>query len=138
MRPLRCSCCCAACRCCDTLLKLTHRAAVQQAPSSLCTSHVSRQLLQHLAKRVAMVRSRFPHIFWRETAPQHYATPSGEFVGDGSLGSLPYTCRAIPDVELLTDGRLQVRFSILTSCGFGLGSAAQPAVQGRLPMATLS
>ena len=53
-----------------------------------------------------MANSTFPYMLWRETTLQHYATVDGNFVKDGSLGDLPYTCRSIPDVVLNVDGSL--------------------------------
>ena len=53
-----------------------------------------------------MASSTFPHMLWRETTPQHYATPDGMYSKDGSLGTVPFTCRPTPGVTFHKDGSL--------------------------------
>ena len=55
-----------------------------------------------------MANSTFPNLLWRETPLQHFATPDGMFIKDGSLGEMPFTCRSIPHVALSKDGSLIV------------------------------
>ena len=84
---------------CPARISCTQHSCVQAAAAPLCGA-------LH-----PWPRSNFPHMMWRETTPQHYATPDGMYTKEAGLGTVPFTCRPTPDVTFHKDGSLSATSS---------------------------
>ena len=90
-------CCCMGLPCC----RAGYRTPTERRSPSLRSAD-----LQRLGSLYAAHRLRIPHIFWRETSPQHFMTPEGLYLNNIGLGQPPFTCAPIPGVSLQADHSL--------------------------------